>query len=42
MRNERVDQTVRPTSLVDETYVPLLGDAPVSWDSRLHFLKSVA
>ncbi len=42
MRNERVNHTLQPTALVNEAYMRLVGDEPVSWESRLHFLNAAA
>lgn len=42
MRHERANHTLQPTALVNEAYVRLVGDQPVSWDSRLHFLNAAA
>ena len=42
MRNERVNHTLQATALVNEAYVRLIGDDPVPWESRLHFLNAAA
>jgi RNA polymerase sigma-70 factor (ECF subfamily) len=42
MRNERANHTLQPTALVNEAYMRLVGDHPISWESRLHFLNAAA
>ncbi len=42
MRNERADHTLRPTELVHEAYVRLVGDGAPGWDSRAHFFGTAA
>jgi RNA polymerase sigma-70 factor, ECF subfamily len=42
MRNERQNHTLQPTALVNEAYMRLVGDHPISWESRLHFLNAAA
>ena len=42
MRNERANHTLQPTALVNEAYLRLVGDEPVPWESRLHFLNAAA
>jgi RNA polymerase sigma-70 factor, ECF subfamily len=43
MRQERrQDHTLQRTALVNEAYLHLIGDRPVSWHSRAHFFSSAA
>jgi len=42
MRRERQDHTLQPTALVNEAYVRLVGDHPLSFESRGHFFVSAA
>ena len=37
MRRERPDHTLQPTALVHETYIKLLQQRSVTWQSRAHF-----
>lgn len=37
-RHERGDHTLRPTALVNEAFVRLVGQAEADWQSRAHFL----
>jgi RNA polymerase sigma factor (TIGR02999 family) len=38
LRRERPDHTLQPTALVHEVYLQLLGDQPIDWKNRAHFL----
>ena len=38
LRRERPDHTLQPTALVHEVYLRLLGDQPIDWQNRAHFL----
>lgn len=38
LRRERPDHTLQPTALVHEVYLRLLGDQPIDWKNRAHFL----
>jgi RNA polymerase sigma factor (TIGR02999 family) len=42
MRRERPDHTLQASALVNEAYVRLLGNGPVSWESRAHFFVTAA
>ncbi len=42
MSRERADHTLQPTALVNEAYLKLVGDGPVSWQSRAHFFGAAA
>lgn len=42
MRHERPGHTLQATALVNEAYVNLIGDAPIEWESRAHFLGIAA
>ena len=42
MRRERVDHTLRPTALVNETYLRLIGDTKLTWQNRAQFLGIAA
>ncbi|MDQ6655135.1 MAG: ECF-type sigma factor, partial [Verrucomicrobiota bacterium] len=35
---ERPNHTLQPTALVHEVYLRLLGDQPIDWANRAHFL----
>src|SRR5688572_26959991 len=37
LRGERKDHTLQPTALVHETYLRLLAQRRVNWQSRAHF-----
>jgi RNA polymerase sigma-70 factor (ECF subfamily) len=41
-REHRRDHTLQPTALVNEAYLHLIGDNPVSWDNRGHFYSAAA
>ena len=41
MRHERGDHTLRPTALVNEAYIRLVGDDP-EWANRKHFFGAAA
>jgi RNA polymerase sigma factor (TIGR02999 family) len=41
LRRERSDHTLRPTDLVHEVYLKLLGDG-ASWENRRHFFGAAA
>ena len=38
MKQERAGHTLQPTALVNELYLKLMGNAPVPWQDRAHFL----
>jgi RNA polymerase sigma factor (TIGR02999 family) len=38
LRRERPNHTLQPTALVHEVYLQLLGDRPIDWKDRAHFL----
>jgi RNA polymerase sigma factor (TIGR02999 family) len=42
MRGERPNHTLRPTALVNEAYLRLLGAQRVNWKDRAHFLAVAA
>lgn len=42
MRRERPDHTLQPTALVHETYLRLMRDCAVDWQSRAHFYATAA
>ena len=42
MRRERQDHTLQASALVNEAYVRLIGNGPVSWESRAHFFVTAA
>ena len=42
LRRERPDHTLQPTALVHEVYLRLVGDKPVDWQNRAHFLGVAA
>src|SRR5262249_46849485 len=42
MRSERPGHTLQPTALVHEAYLRLLGNQPVDWRNRAHFLAVAA
>ncbi|MBS1832896.1 MAG: sigma-70 family RNA polymerase sigma factor [Acidobacteria bacterium] len=42
MRRERPDHTLRPTALINEAYLRLVGRQPRTIESRLHFLNIAA
>jgi RNA polymerase sigma factor (TIGR02999 family) len=42
MRRERADHTLQASALVNEAYVRLIGNGPVSWESRAHFFVTAA
>lgn len=42
MRKERQGHTFQTTDLIDETYLHLVGDSPVTWESRAQFFGVVA
>jgi RNA polymerase sigma-70 factor, ECF subfamily len=37
MRLERVNHTLQPTALVNEAYLRLINQQPITWQSRAHF-----
>lgn len=37
MRLERVNHTLQPTALVNEAYIRLVQQPPISWQGRIHF-----
>ncbi len=41
-REHRRDHTLQPTALVNEAYLHLVGEQPISWDSRGHFFSAAA
>jgi RNA polymerase sigma-70 factor, ECF subfamily len=42
MRRERPDHTLQASALVNEAFVRLIGNGPVSWESRAHFFVTAA
>lgn len=42
MRRERPDHTLQASALVNEAYVRLIGNGPLSWESRAHFFVTAA
>lgn len=42
LRRERDDHSLQPTSLVNEAYLRLLGDARPPWNDRPHFFRAAA
>jgi RNA polymerase sigma-70 factor, ECF subfamily len=42
LRRERKDHTLQPTALVHEVYLRLVGQTPVDWQGRAHFLAIAA
>jgi RNA polymerase sigma factor (TIGR02999 family) len=42
LRQERKDHTLQPTALVHEVYLKLIGQVPVDWQGRAHFLAIAA
>lgn len=42
LRRERRDHTLRPTALVHEAYLRLLGSPEQTWQNRLHFFAVAA
>jgi len=42
MRQERSDHTLQPTALVHETYLRLVGQTNIDWQSRAHFFGTAA
>jgi len=42
LRRERPDHTLQPTALVHEAYARMLGNEPVSFNGRAHFLGVAA
>jgi len=42
MKRERRDHTLRPTAIVHEAYLKLIGPKHVSWESRAHFFGIAA
>ena len=42
LRRERLDHTLQPTALVNETYLRLIGQERVVWQSRAHFFGIAA
>jgi RNA polymerase sigma factor (TIGR02999 family) len=42
MRRERKSHTLQPTALVHEAYLKLVGQSPVDWHGRAHFLAFAA
>jgi DNA-directed RNA polymerase specialized sigma24 family protein len=41
MGRERAGHSLRPTALIHETYLRLVGSKPVSWRDRSHFSQTV-
>ena len=37
LRRERRDHTLQPTALVNEAYLRLIHDRPLTWENRAHF-----
>jgi len=42
MRSQRPDHTLRPSDLVHEAYLKLVGNAGATWNDRAHFLRTAA
>lgn len=42
LRQERPDHTLRPTALVHEVYIRLIGSEHANWQNRAHFFAAVA
>lgn len=42
LRGERRGQTIQPTELVHEAYLRLIGQEPVGWRGRSHFMAMAA
>jgi RNA polymerase sigma-70 factor (ECF subfamily) len=42
MRRERPDHTLRPTALVNEAYLRMMGDGSRNWNGRSHFFATAA
>ena len=42
MRGERTDHTLDPTALVHESYLKLLGQNQLGWESKAHFYAAAA
>lgn len=42
MRRERPDHTLQASALVNEAFVRLIGNGPVSWESRAHCFVTAA
>lgn len=42
MRQERPEHTLQPTALVNEVFLKLVGDQPLTWESRAHFFGTAA
>jgi RNA polymerase sigma factor (TIGR02999 family) len=42
LRQERPDHTLRPTGLVHEVYMRLIGPEHANWQNRAHFFAAVA
>ena len=42
LRGERPDHTLQPTALVHEAYLKLLGQGPMAWQDRAHFIGVAA
>jgi len=42
MRRERPDHTLRPTALVNEAYLRMMGDGSKNWNGRAHFFATAA
>jgi RNA polymerase sigma-70 factor (ECF subfamily) len=42
MRGEKPGQTIQPTELVHEAYLRLVGQQPIAWQGRSHFMAMAA
>ena len=42
LRHERPDHTLQATALVHEAYVRLIGQQPIDWQNRAHFIAVAA
>ena len=42
LAGERADHTLQPTALINEAYLRLVGDTPVDWRDRRHFVALAA
>jgi RNA polymerase sigma-70 factor, ECF subfamily len=42
LRDERPDHSLRPTGLVHEVYLRLIGSEQATWQNRAHFFAAVA
>jgi RNA polymerase sigma factor (TIGR02999 family) len=42
MKRERAEHTLRPTAIVHEAYLKLIGQNEIHWESRAHFFRIAA